>query len=422
VTAFDTSEAWAREQDAFDPLHDYRERFCIPPNAAGDESIYFCGNSLGLMPRRAVEIVQQELDAWGSMGVGAHFKADGPWFSYHELVREPLARLVGAAPHEVVAMNSLTTNLHLMMVSFYRPERERFKILMEPTAFPSDTYAMQTQLAWHGYDPAAGIVVPEGRNGANAIDEEDIEALLDERGAEIALMLLGGVNYYSGRRYDIARLAAAASSRGVVVGVDLAHAAGNVPLALHDWGVDFAAWCSYKYLNGGPGAVAGCFVHEKHARNQELVRFGGWWGNDPEVRFRMHLEENFVPVPSADSWQVSNPSVLGLAPLRASLDLFDEVGIDALRAKSERLTAYLEAWVDHATSGIEILTPREVQARGAQLSLFVRKDSERMLEQLQKAGLVADYRRPDVIRVAPVPLYNNFHDVWRLGRAFEQMS
>ncbi len=422
VTAFDTSEAWAREQDAFDPLHDYRGRFCIPTTTSGDEAIYFCGNSLGLMPRRAVEIVQRELDAWGSMGVDAHFKEDGPWFAYHELVREPLARLVGAAPHEVVAMNTLTTNLHLMMVSFYRPERERFKILMEPTAFPSDTYAMQTQLAWHGYDPEQGIVVPQAGEGHRAVDDKDIEALLDERGEEIAVVLLGGVNYYSGRRYDIARLAAVARSKGAVFGLDLAHAAGNVPLALHDWGVDFAVWCSYKYLNGGPGAVAGCFVHEKHARNQQLPRFGGWWGNDPKLRLRMHLETTFVPVPSADAWQLSNPSVLGLAPLRAALDLVDEVGMDALRAKSERLTAYLEAWLDHAARGVEILTPRDAQARGAQLSLFVQEDSERMFAQLKNAGLVADYRQPDVIRLAPVPLYNSFHDVWRLGRAFEQLS
>ncbi|MEE8411071.1 MAG: kynureninase, partial [Acidobacteriota bacterium] len=249
-----------------------------------------------------------------------------------------------------------------------------------------------------------------------------IEALLDERGEEIAVVLLGGVNYYSGRRYDIARLAAVARSKGAVFGLDLAHAAGNVPLALHDWGVDFAVWCSYKYLNGGPGAVAGCFVHEKHARNQQLPRFGGWWGNDPKLRFRMHLEATFVPVPSADAWQLSNPSVLGLAPLRAALDLFDEAGMETLRAKSERLTAYLESWLDHAAPGIEILTPRDAQARGAQLSLFVQEDSERMFAQLKKAGLVADYRRPDVIRLAPVPMYNSFHDVWRLGRAFEQLS
>ncbi|NIM02455.1 MAG: kynureninase, partial [Acidobacteria bacterium] len=418
MTALDTSEAWAREQDAFDPLHGYRERFCIPPAASGDESIYFCGNSLGLMPRHAVDVVQQELDAWGSMGVDAHFKQDAAWFAYHELVRDPLARVVGAAPHEVVAMNSLTVNLHLMMVSFYRPQPGRFKIVMEPTAFPSDTYAVQTQLAWHGFDPQQGILVPSARNGAATVDDEDIEVLLGERGSEIAMLLLGGVNYYTGRRYDIPRLVAAARKHGIVAGLDLAHAAGNVPLELHDWDVDFAVWCSYKYLNGGPGAVAGCFVHEKHARNQALPRFGGWWGNDPELRFRMHLEETFVPVPSADSWQLSNPSVLGLAPLRASLELFEAAGMEALRAKSERLTAYLEAWVEHAAEGIEILTPRDPHERGAQLSLAVREDSERVLGRLQKAGLVADYRRPDVIRVAPAPMYNSFHDVWRLGRAF----
>ena len=417
----DTSEAWAREQDAFDPLRDYRKRFCIPTDDDGEESIYFCGNSLGLMPRAAVEIVQRELDAWGSMGVEAHFKEDDPWFAYHELVREPLARLVGARSREVVAMNSLTANLHLMMVSFYKPTRERFKILMEPTAFPSDTYAMQTQLAWHGYDPVEGIVVPQPTEGNDTVDD-DIEAVLAERGDEIALVLLGGVNYYSGRLYDLPRLVAAAGACGAVTGLDLAHAAGNVPLALHDWGVDFAVWCNYKYLNGGPGTVAGCFVHEKHTRNRDLPRFGGWWGNDPKTRFRMHLEETFVPVASADAWQLSNPSVFALAPLRASLDLFDEVGMPALREKSERLTAYLEAWIAHAAGGISSLTPREVNARGAQLSLFVQRDSMGMFERLQKAGLVADYRRPDVIRVAPAPLYNSFHDVWRLGQALEQMS
>lgn len=413
VSAFDPSQAWAREQDAFDPLHEYRQHFCIPPGADGDESIYFAGNSLGLMPRRAVGMVQAELDAWGSLGVEGHFRAPAPWLTYHELVREPLARLVGAGTHEVVAMNSLTTNLHLMMVSHYRPTAERFKILMEPTAFPSDTYAMQTQLAWHGFDPAEGILVP---------GEDEIETLLGERGGEIALMLLSGVNYYSGRRYDLEALTRAARENGVTVGLDLAHAIGNVPLELHDWDVDFAVWCSYKYLNAGPGAIGGCFVHERHAGDLALPRFGGWWGNDPQVRFRLHLEDTFIPVSTADAWQLSNPSVLALAPLRASLALFDEVGLDALRAKSERLTAYLEAWVDHAAEECEILTPRDARARGAQLSLLFKHDSVEAFEQLQRAGVVADYRRPDVIRVAPAPLYNSFYDVWRFGQALGRLS
>ena len=421
MSAFDPSEAWAREQDAFDSLGEYRKRFCIPTQADGNDTIYFAGNSLGLMPRHAAEIVQAELDAWGTMGVDGHFKEDAPWFAYHEQVREGLARLVGAAPAEVVAMNTLTANLHLMMVSHYRPTAERHKILMEPTAFPSDTYAMQTQLGWHGYDPDEGIVVPDSGDPATTGDDE-IEAILEERGDEIALLLLAGVNYYTGRLYDLARLTKAAHARGVVVGLDLAHAVGNVPLALHDWGVDFAVWCTYKYLNAGPGAIGGCFVHERHASNAELPRFGGWWGNDPRVRFRMHLEETFVPVPSADAWQLSNPSVLALAPLRASLELFDAVGMAALRAKSERLTAYLESWVDHAAGGCEILTPRDPASRGAQLSLFIQHGSLEAFERLQKSGVVGDYRRPDVIRVAPAPMYNSFHDVWRFGRALETLS
>jgi kynureninase len=412
VSAFDPSEAWARQQDAFDSLGEYRKRFCIPSQADGSDSIYFAGNSLGLMPRYAADLIQAELDAWGTLGVAGHFKEDAPWFAYHETVREGLARLVGARSGEVVAMNTLTANLHLMMVSHYRPTAGRHKILMEPTAFPSDTYAMQTQLAWHGHDPAGGIVVA-GEGG--------IEATLDERGDEIALLLLAGVNYYTGRAYDVPRLARAARAKGVVVGLDLAHAVGNVPLALHDWEVDFAVWCSYKYLNAGPGAIGGCFVHERHARNTALPRFGGWWGNDPEVRFRMHLEETFRPVASADAWQLSNPSVFALAPLRASLELFDAVGMEALRAKSIRLTAYLAAWVGHAASDWEILTPRDPAARGAQLSLFVKHGSLAAFEQLQQAGVVADYRRPDVIRVAPVPLYNSFHDVWRFGQALGRL-
>lgn len=419
VSAFDSSETWAREQDAFDPLRDYRRDFCIPKHDEGAESIYFCGNSLGLMPRRAVEIVQAELDAWGSMGVDGHFKDTDPWFAYHELLRDPLARLVGARPHEVVAMNTLTANLHLMMVSLFRPTSERHKVLMEPAAFPSDTYAVQTQLAWHGYEPQAGIVVPVDDAAAG---DDAIEALLDEHGDEIAMMLLGAVNYYTGRLYDLPRLTRAARTRGVIVGLDLAHAAGNVALQLHDWDVDFAAWCSYKYLNSGPGAVAGCFVHERHARDPDVPRFGGWWGNDPKQRFRMHLEERFVPVPSADAWQVSNPSVLGLAPMRASLALFDRAGIEALRAKSLRLTAYLEAWVDHAGHGIELLTPRDPVSRGAQLSLSVHEDSEKVFRRFKRGGVAADYRRPDVIRLAPVPLYNSFHDVWRFGQVLERLS
>ena len=410
---FHPGEDLARALDAEDPLAPFRARFHIPERAPGSPVLYFAGNSLGLQPRGAAELVTRELEAWARQGVAGHFGGTAPWYTYHELVRDPLARLVGASPDEVVAMNSTTVNLHLMLVSFYRPTAARHKILMEDCAFPSDTYAVRTQLAYHGFDPDEGLIVAE----------EGLEPLIERRGDEIAVVLLGGVNYYTGRLFDLAAIAASAHARGCVVGLDLAHAVGNVPLALHDWGVDFAVWCSYKYLNAGPGAVGGCFVHERHARRVELGRFGGWWGNDPARRFRMHLEREFVPRPTADGWQLSNPPVLALAPLRASLALFEEAGFEALRAKSVRLTGYLESFIDHAGRGrIVLLTPREPRARGCQLSLRVLDRPRELFEALERAGVVCDFREPDVIRAAPVPLYNSFHDVWRLGRAIEAWS
>jgi kynureninase len=415
---FEPGEALARRLDDEDPLAAFRTRFHLPRRPAGDSVLYFTGNSLGLQPTGAAAEVQRELDRWARQAVDAHFDGDAPWLSYHELLREPLGRLVGAQPDEVVAMNGLTVNLHLMLVTFYRPTAARAKILMEDCAFPSDTYAVKTQLRHHGYDPADTLIVARSSDGRSTVPTEDLERLLERHGHEIAVVLLGGVNYYSGQLFDLERITACARQHGCVVGLDLAHAVGNVPLELHDWDVDFAVWCSYKYLNAGPGAVAGCFVHRRHARRTDLARFGGWWGNDPERRFRMHLEPEFEPRPTADGWQLSNPPILAMAPLRVSLRLFDEAGMPALRDKSKRLTAYMQWWVDHvAARRIEVLTPRRPDERGCQLSLRALDRPRELFRALQEQGVVADYREPDVVRVAPVPLYNSFADVWSFAQA-----
>lgn len=411
-----SDEAYARRLDAEDPLAAYPDRFHIPAGPDGAPAIYLCGNSLGLMPRAAREVVEQELHDWETLGVEGHFQAKSPWYSYHEQFRESGARLVGAKPGEVVMMNGLTVNLHLMMASFYRPTPERHKILVEAPAFPSDRYAVQSQLVHHGYGAEEGLVVAKPRPGEDTLRTEDLEALLAQRGAEIALVLLGAVNFHTGQLLAIPRITAAAKRAGAIIGLDLAHAAGNVPLALHDWDVDFAAWCSYKYLNAGPGAVAGCFVHEAHGRSR-LPRFAGWWGNDPATRFRMHREERFVPRDGADGWQLSNPPILSLAPLAASLAIFDEAGMPALRAKSEKLTGYLEHLIDRIGSPrIAQITPRKPAARGCQLSLKVADLGLGLYQRVRAAGVVCDFREPDVIRVAPVPLYNTFHEVWRFTR------
>ena len=408
------SEQEALALDAADPLAGFRGRFEFPKGADGRELVYLTGNSLGLMPRSARAYVGQELDAWARLAVEGHFRAKTPWYGYHEVFREPLARLVGANPTEVVAMNSLTVNLHLMMATFYRPTQDRHAILIEENAFPSDLYAAQSQAKLHGLDPRASVVIAR---------EEEILETLARRGAEIAVALLPGVQYYSGRLLDVAAITKAAHAKGCVVGWDLAHAAGNVPLSLHAWDVDFAAWCSYKYLNAGPGAVAGCFVHERFAANVALPRMGGWWGNDPETRFRMHLNPAFLPSPTADGWQLSNPPILAMAPLRASLELFDEAGMGALRSKSLRLTAFFEALLDAVPgSPFEILTPRDPESRGCQLSLRVKDRPRERFAALEAAGVVADFRPPEVVRLAPVPLYNSFHDVWRAAKAIAEVA
>src|SRR5262245_51591354 len=340
---FSADENFARQQDREDPLRNFREKFSVPLGKDGKPVIYFAGNSLGLMPKSSRQIVDDELDNWANLGVDAHHATVTPWDSYHEALREPMARLVGANSLEVICMNSLTVNIHLMMATFYRPTNSRFKVLMEEPAFPSDTYAIKTQLMHHGLDPKDAIVLARPRKGEFTVRTEDILDLIDEQADQLVVVWIGALNFFTGQLVDIGRVTTAAQKHGIIVGFDLAHAAGNVPLSLHDWNIDFAVWCSYKYLNAGPGAVAGAFVHERHATNTKLLRLAGWFGNDPNTRFRLHLEPEFVPVGCADGWQISNPPIFSMAPLRASLSIFDEAGgTEALRKKSTKLTGYLE--------------------------------------------------------------------------------
>jgi kynureninase len=410
-------ESLARRLDGEDPLAACRRRFHIPAGANGEPVIYFCGNSLGLPPTTARAMIATELDAWERLGVDAHVKDETPWYSYHELFRESAARLVGAIPAEVVMMNGLTVNLHLMLATFYRPTATRRAILIEDSAFPSDGYAIRSHIRHHGLDPTDALVIARARAGEDLIRTEDLEALIAERGPEIAVVVMSGVHYLTGQVFDMERIAAAARRQGCAVGFDLAHAAANVPLRLHDWQVDFAVWCSYKYVNAGPGAPAGCFVHERHGRNKALPRLAGWWGNDPETRFMTHLGSEFVPRAGADGWQLSNPPIFSMAPLRASLAILDEVGMDALRAKSVALTGYLQYLIDRIPGGrIETITPHDPAARGCQLSLRIRDGARDLLTALGAGDVVVDFREPDVIRVAPVPLYNTFHEVWRFSR------
>lgn len=416
---FTTDEACALRLDAQDPLRSWREQFHIPSAPDGRPCVYLCGNSLGLQPRTTRAAIEQELEDWATLGVNAHLHGRDPWLPYHEQFREPAARLVGGLPGEAVMMNSLTVNLHLLMVSFYRPTRERFKILIENAAFPSDSYAVASQVRFHGFNPREGVVRLKPREGEATLRTEDIEDVLGREGKSIAMVLLGAVNYLTGQWLDMERITAAAKGQGCVVGWDLAHAAGNVPLRLHDWGADFAAWCTYKYLNSGPGAVAGAWVHERHGKNTGLVRFAGWWGNDPATRFRMGPE--FVAREGADGWQLSNPPIMALAPVKASMRIFDTVGMEALRAKSLRLTGYMEFLLDQLPPGrVKVLTPRDPQRRGAQLSLVVPGVSRDLERQLHAQGVVVDFREPDVVRAAPAPLYNSFHDVWRFVAALRR--
>ncbi len=411
---YSATHDFAREMDRNDPLARFREQYHLPRAVGGEPFIYLAGNSLGLQPKGAWPMIEQELKDWAKFGVEGHFEAKHPWYSYHEMFSQPLATLVGADPVEVVAMNTLTTNLHLMMVSFYRPTPDRHKILIEAGAFPSDQYAVAGQIRYHGYDPAEGVIELRPRDGEDGVRTEDIERLLLTRGNEIALVMLGGVNYYTGQAFDMERITAAARAQGCVVGFDLAHAAGNLVLRLHEWDVDFAVWCGYKYLNSGPGGVSGVFVHQRHAFDPSLPRFAGWWGVEPATRFAMNSE--FMPQQGAAGWQLSNAQILPMAAHKAALDLIVEAGMDALRAKSLLLTGYLEFLID-AIEGkrYAIITPRDPAQRGCQLSIRIRGDARKLSEELKWVGVIADYRAPDVIRLAPVPMYNTFDDVYRVA-------
>lgn len=410
---------WARAQDAADPLREFREQFLIPPHTDGD-SLYFCGNSLGLQPRGVREAVNAELDYWGELGVEGHFKGRLPWMDYHEFVRDNLAEVVGAQSGEVVAMNTLGVNLHLMMVGFYRPTRERHAILIEGGAFPTDRYAVESQIRFHGFDPAQSLIEIEPDEAYGTLSLTAIERALTEHGSRIALVMLPGVQYRNGQAFDLKAITELAHAHGCMVGFDLAHAVGNLHMQLHDSGADFAIWCSYKYLNSGPGAVGGAFVHDRHART-DRPRFAGWWGHDKATRFQMGPE--FVPTPGADGWQLSNPPILALAPLRVSLDLFHQAGMGALRRKSERLTGYLEWLVGERLHGVlEVITPAEPARRGAQLSIRVAGGRERghaLFDHLLQHGIIGDWREPDVIRISPTPMYNRYSDCLGFVQAVE---
>jgi kynureninase len=414
---FSLERSFAEQQDRADGLAKLRDAFRIPTRADGTEQVYLCGHSLGLQPKAVASIVQEELESWARRAVDGHFEAARPWLNYHERFAPSLARLVGAQPLEVVAMNTLTVNLHLMLATFYRPTRERSKILIEKHAFSSDLYAVASQVRLHGFDPATAVLEIAPRAGEEAVRTEDVLALIEREGAQIATVMLPGVQYLNGQRFDLQAIAQQARRAGCRVGFDLAHAIGNVPLELHDSGADFAVWCHYKYLNAGPGAIAGCFVHERHARDSDLVRLAGWWGHDKSSRFQM--PHDFQPLPGAEGWQISNLPILAAAPLLASLPLFDAAGLPALRAKSLRLTGYLE-WLLRAqlADAATILTPSDPEARGCQLSLRLRRspaEAHKVFDALAAAGFTGDWREPDVIRVAPAPLYNTFVEVWEFA-------
>lgn len=419
IQEYNRTHSQAVELDSQDPLGHYRSQFHIPKQENGEDVLYFCGNSLGLQPKRTIEHIQQELTDWANLGVEGHFHAKHPWMPYHELLTEPLARLVGAESDEVVAMNTLTTNLHLLMVSFYRPSGDRYKILIESDAFPSDKYAVQSQARFHGFDPAEAIIEVRPREGEVTLRDEDVIELIEQHGDEIALVFLGGVNYYTGQYFDLKSIAQAGHKKGCLVGFDLAHAVGNVEVNLHDAGPDFAAWCSYKYLNGGPGCLAGAFVHNRHAQDTSIPRFAGWWGHNKSTRFNMR--HDFDPIPGAEGWQLSNPPIYSLAAMKASLSIFDEVGLPALREKSEKLTGYFEYLISTIeTDQINIVTPQDKSRRGCQLSIQVKNADKKLHGRLMDRGIITDWREPDVIRAAPVPLYNSYEDVYQFVRILEE--
>lgn len=405
--------AFAKAQDAQDPLQAYRNKFHIPVDADNNELIYMCGNSLGCQPKAVAAYLDQELKDWANLGVEGHFNAENPWMPYHEKLSEPMAAIVGAKPSEVVIMNTLTTNLHLMMVSFYNPTPGRHKIIIESDAFPSDKYAVESQIRQRGFDPETSLILWQPRTGEELCRYEDLEALVKEHGDSIALLLIGNTNYYSGQFYPIKKIIELGHNNGSKVGFDLAHGVGNIMPDLHKNGPDFAVWCTYKYLNSGPGSLGGCFVHERHHNDTSIQRFTGWWGQNKDTRFNMR--KGFDPIPTAEGWQLSNPPILSMAAVKASLDIFAEAGMENLRAKSEKLTGYLEYLVNELNNEhISIITPSDPAQRGCQLSIQVKNADKKLHTQLTEAGVISDWREPDVIRVAPAPLYNSFEDVYEM--------
>ena len=420
---FENNSDFARQLDEQDPLKNFRDKFYFP--TFHEKTVrYFTGNSLGLQPKTVASYIQQELEDWQKYGVEGHFMAKRPWFAYHENLTEKVAKIVGAKPIEVVVTHSLTTNLHLLMVSFYRPQGKRTKILCEAKAFPSDQYALESQVKFHGLNLAEHLVEVGPRAGEQLIREEDILSKIEELGDELALVMIGGVNYYTGQLFDMAAITKAGHSVGAIVGFDLAHAAGNINLQLHEWGLDFAAWCSYKYLNSSPGGVSGMFVHERHANKPELPRFAGWWGHDKSSRFMM--EPGFKPMQGAEGWQLSNAPVLGMAAHLASVEIFEEAGMDRIGEKRDLMTAFLEFVIDDISErnkdrvSFELITPRDKTKRGAQLSIMAKGQGQALFDALSAEGVVADWREPNVIRVAPAPLYNSFEDCYWFGQLLEK--
>jgi kynureninase len=418
---FENTKEFARELDSQDKLHKYRDEF-IFPKVNDKKVIYFTGNSLGLQPKRTKAYVDEVMDDWANLAVEGHFYADKPWWDYHERFAKPLGKIVGALPSEVTVMNTLTVNLHLLMVSFYRPTKTRYKIICEEKAFPSDQYMFQSQVNFHGYKAEDALVEIKRRDGEHNIRTEDVLAKIKEVGDELALVLIGGVNYYTGQVFDMKTITAAGHEAGAVVGWDLAHAAGNIKLELHDWDVDFASWCSYKYMNSGPGNASGCFVHEKHHNNTDLPRFAGWWGHNKERRFKM--EPTFDPADGAEGWQISNIPILSLAPYLASVEMFDEIGMDLILEKRDKITSYLE-YVLHeidkeVDSSFEIITPTNLDERGCQLSVLLHGQGRNLFDYLMKNGVITDWREPNVVRFAPVPLYCSFEDMYNFGQILKK--
>lgn len=417
---FENSLEFAKKQDASDPLASFRKKFHIPKNSTGENLIYLCGNSLGLQPKITSEYLQEVLDDWAIYGVEGHTEAEHAWLPYHEFLTKNMATIVGAKPSEVVVMNTLTTNLHLMMVTFYQPTKTRYKIIVESDAFPSDKYAVESQLKFHNIDPKDGLILWKPREGEELCRFEDYEALLKEHGNEVALVLIGSTNYYTGQSFPIKKITDLGHQYGCKVGFDLAHGAGNIQPNLHENGPDFAVWCTYKYINSGPGSLGGCFVHERHANNPDLKRFVGWWGHNKQTRFNMRHE--FEALPGAEGWQLSNPPILSMAAIRASLDTFAEAGFENLRKKSVKLTNFLEFLVDDLKDDrINIITPRNSEERGCQLSIQVKSADKNLHTQLTEAGVISDWREPDVIRIAPTPLYNSFEDVYHFTQRLKEV-